>query len=234
MPLMNASNMQPVKSAWISSLTTTLQMFSLIHPKLMLVDLIAVGAMFPSPMLMGAEVLDALISVMTHSIVVTNMILLSALQVGLAMKSMENASWLTQVMDLVPNLSAKTTANHIQDQTNTDAIPLVIHVTNAKMVIPDAAQTELLNVTIAKIQMLISCSNVTKPILKTLNAKNVLTPKIQLIAMQSHKNAQAAIHLHNSSCVTRRHSNANNLIKPEVILRPPVMQAAITSLHPNF
>lgn len=193
-------------------------------------DQTAVGAMFQSPMLMDTEVPDVLISVMTHSIAVINMILENALQDGLVMLFKENASLQTQVTDSAASLSVKTTASHTQDQTNIDAIPQAIFVKNAKMVILDATQTEQLNVITVLIQIETRCSNATNQILTLQNA--MLVRQMQLIAIQKKKNVLAATLQTNCIFATRPLLNANNLTIKEEISKLLVMQAAIISLHP--
>jgi len=190
-------------------------------------DQIVVGAMFPSNTLMEVKVPDVLISVIKNGTVVMNTIPLNAVQDGPVMKLEKNVSLPTQVMDSEVNPAAKNTVAQITDQRHTDAIPPVIHAMNAKRETLDVVQTEQPNVMPAKIQMLISYSNATKPIQIIQSVMNVkMAP--QLIVMQKRKSAKAAIQKINCSHAMRRHSNANNLTILVELKRLLVVHHALT------
>lgn len=168
-----------------------------------------------------------LMSVMTLGTAVINMILPSAVQAGLVMRSLDNASWPTQETDLAASLPALSTAAHTQDQTHTDAIPQAIHAMRASLVILDAAQTGQLNAQTAKIQTHLSSSNATEPI-QTIQSAIHAMPKMLLTAIQEHKNATVALQSQSSLHVTQRHSHASHLTTLEISNRP-VTQAVHTS-----
>jgi len=74
------------------------------------VELIAVGAMYQSPMKMAVPEPDVLMLETTHGIVEINLIPLPAHQDGPVMKLQENALWPSQVTDSVQELPVKLTA----------------------------------------------------------------------------------------------------------------------------
>jgi hypothetical protein len=166
-------------------------------------------------MRMDMKVPDVLMSVMTHGIVVTNMIPLHAAQAGLVTSRLDNASWLTQETVLVASLDAKTTADHTQDQTHTDATPPATPAMPVSQVTLDAAQTEQLNVEAARTQIQASSTDATKPI-QIIHSANHVTTRMSLTVTQEPRHAMLALHHQSSSHVMKRHSAASQPTTPEI------------------
>jgi hypothetical protein len=186
-----------------------------------------VGAMFLSPMRMDMQVPDVLMSVMTHGTVVTNMIPLHAAQAGLVTSKVENASWLTQETVLVASPGAKTTADHTQDLTHTDATLPAIPATPVSQVTLDVVQTGQLNAEAVSPSILPSSTDATKPI-QIIHSANHVTIRIRLTVTQEPRHATVALHHQNSSHVTPRHSPVSQPTTPEISNRP-VTQVVDTS-----
>lgn len=130
------------------------------------------GAMLILNTPMRQKVSNALMSVMTHGIVVTNLIPLHAAQAGLVMRSLDNALQPTLVMDLVANLNARTTAEDTNPRPHIDATLLVPYVIHAQRMIRDVTQTEQLSALIAS-QIQANFTDATRPIQTNQSAKNV-------------------------------------------------------------
>jgi hypothetical protein len=186
-----------------------------------------VGAMFLSSTQMDMRVPDVLMSVMTHGTVVINMIPLHAAQAGLVTRPEDNASWPTQETVLVASPGAKTTADHTQDLTHTDATLPAIPATPVSQVTVDAAQTGQLNAEAALTQIQASSTDATKPI-QTIHSASHVTIRIRLTVTQEPRHATVALHHQSSTHVTPRHSAASQPTTPEISNRP-VTQVVDTS-----
>jgi len=175
------------------------------------------------------KVPDVLMSVMTHGTVVTNMIPLHAAQAGLVTSRLDNASWLTQETVLVASLGARTTADHTQDLTHTDATLPAIPATPVSQVTLDVAQTGQLNAEAVLTQIQASSTDATKPI-QIIHSASHVTIRTPLTVNQEPRHATVALQSQNSSNVTPRHSPVRQPITPEISNRP-VTQVVDTSPH---
>ena len=136
------------------------------------------------------------------------MIPLHAPQDGLVMRRVENALWLTQVMDSEVNQPVKTTASHMaQLMMNTDAIVPAMNAKNVNKVILDAHKIDLQHAQTAKMaQIQPNFSDATRLTQTNQCVKNARKEeRTPPVACQEVKPVAAAHQSQNFSNVIRRH-----------------------------
>jgi len=217
---MSAANTQLAETVLISLLVTT-----------PVVELTVVGAMSILHIKMVPPVRDALISVMTHGIAVTNTTHINAVLDGNVMKPQDNANqtWLEKAM--AATLHAHNTATHTHTKILTDVIQQRIRVINVLMELLQAVEKKLKHVKIVKPHQRVNgnATKLTQNNLNVRNAKEALQPT--QTAKADNKLVRAAIHLKRCSHVTKKHLHVK---KVQVKLKLLVIAVVVILLQPTY